>query len=97
MQARLHDKYLIIDNSMYMLGGRNTMELFLGDYSPEKNVDRELFVYETKQPDENASISQLRRYFETVWALPDSREYVCRKRPPLWSRRIRNCGSGTST
>ena len=74
MQARLHDKYLIIDNSMYMLGGRNTMELFLGDYSPEKNVDRELFVYETKQPDENASISQLRRYFETVWALPDSRE-----------------------
>ena len=80
MQARLHDKYLIIDNSMYMLGGRNTMELFLGDYSPEKNVDRELFVYETKQPDENASISQLRRYFETVWALPDSREYVCRKK-----------------
>lgn len=79
-QARLHDKYLIIDNSMYMLGGRNTMELFLGDYSPEKNVDRELFVYETKQPDENASISQLRRYFETVWALPDSREYVCRKK-----------------
>ena len=80
MQARLHDKYLIIDDRMYLLGGRNTMELFLGDYSPEKNVDRELFVYETKEPDLEASISQLRRYFETVWALPDSREYVCRKK-----------------
>lgn len=80
MQARLHDKYLIIDESMYLLGGRNTMELFLGDYSSEKNVDRELFVYETEKPDENASISQLRKYFETVWALSDSREYVCRKK-----------------
>lgn len=79
MQARLHDKYLIIDEGMYMLGGRNTMNLFLGDYSSQKNMDRELFVYETETPDENASISQLKRYFETVWALPDSREYICRK------------------
>lgn len=45
MQARLHDKYLIIDDSMYLLGGRNTMDLFLGDYSDAKNLDRELFVY----------------------------------------------------
>lgn len=80
MQARLHDKYLIIDDSMYMLGGRNTMELFLGDYSEQKNMDRELFVYETETPDETTSISQVKRYFETIWALPDSREYVCRKK-----------------
>lgn len=45
MQARLHDKYLIIDDCMYLLGGRNTMNLFLGDYSDAKNLDRELFVY----------------------------------------------------
>lgn len=80
MQARLHDKYLIIDESMYMLGGRNTMNLFLGDYSSQKNIDRELFVCETEKPDETASISQLKQYFETVWALLDSREYVCRKK-----------------
>ena len=80
LQARLHDKYLIIDESMYMLGGRNTMELFLGDYSEQKNMDRELFVYETEKPDETASISQVKRYFERIWALPDSREYVCRKK-----------------
>ena len=80
LQARLHDKYLIIDESMYMLGGRNTMELFLGDYSEQKNMDRELFVCETETPDETASISQVKRYFETIWALPDSREYVGRKK-----------------
>lgn len=36
MQARLHDKYLIIDDQMYLLGGRNTFNLFLGDYTPVK-------------------------------------------------------------
>lgn len=28
MQARLHDKYVITDSSMYLLGGRNTTNLF---------------------------------------------------------------------
>src|SRR5699024_8743137 len=28
IQARLHDKYLIIDEKMYLLGGRNTTNLF---------------------------------------------------------------------
>lgn len=46
LQARLHDKYLIIDYRMYLLGGRNTSNLFLGDYSTNKNIDQELFVYE---------------------------------------------------
>ena len=34
---------------MYVLGGRNTMNLFLGEYMEEKNIDRELFVYETQE------------------------------------------------
>lgn len=78
MQARLHDKYVIIDNKMYLLGGRNTTNLFLGDYSSSKNIDRELFVYNTKE-DKNSSLSQLRTYFESVWALPDSKDYLCQK------------------
>ena len=45
MQARLHDKYLIADGARYLLGGRNTTDLFLGNYAPEKlNIDRELLV-----------------------------------------------------
>ena len=40
MQARLHDKYLIIDDQMYTLGGRNTTNLFLGDYSKGKTSTR---------------------------------------------------------
>lgn len=77
-QARLHDKYLICDRSMYLLGGRNTTDLFLGDYSSHKNIDKELFVYETKE-ENNSSLSQLMEYFENVWKLPDSVEYTCSK------------------
>lgn len=68
LQARLHDKYLIADRERYLLGGRNTMDLFLGDYSDTPNIDRELLVWETEQ-DEDASLWQLLDYFEQVWPL----------------------------
>lgn len=77
MQARLHDKYLIIDRSMYLLGGRNTTNLFLGDYSSSKNIDRELFIYET-QDSSDSSLHQLLDYFEQVWNLKESKNYTCR-------------------
>ena len=78
MQARLHDKYLIIDDTMYMLGGRNTMNLFLGNYSKGKNIDKELFVYEPADIDKKSnstgtSLSQLQAYFESVWNSSDSK------------------------
>lgn len=75
LQARLHDKYVIVDDKMYLLGGRNTMNLFLGDYVEEKNIDRELFVYETKD-NTNTSIYQLKDYFYSVWELDDSKKYT---------------------
>lgn len=77
LQARLHDKYLIIDRSMYLLGGRNTTNLFLGDYSSSKNIDRELFIYET-QDSQDSSLYQLLDYFEQIWNLEKSRDYTCR-------------------
>lgn len=86
MQARLHDKYLIIDDKMFLLGGRNTFNLFLGDYSPRKNIDRELFIYEQSH-DPEASLFQLRTYFESVWASRDSRVFTghrSEKRAASW-------------
>lgn len=59
---------------MYLLGGRNTYDLFLGDYSSKKNIDRELFVWE-ETPSEDASIHQLKHYFESVWSHPDSKTF----------------------
>lgn len=86
MQARLHDKYFIVDDKMYLLGGRNTANLFLGDYSSKKNIDRELFVYET-QASSGSSIYQLKDYFEHVWTSQDSKNYTCRK----MTDKVKNC------
>ncbi|MGI6009961.1 MAG: phospholipase D-like domain-containing protein [Ruminococcus sp.] len=65
LQARLHDKYLIIDKTMYLLGGRNTTNLFLGEYSSSQNIDRELFV-RSFQEDGDTSVNQLLSYFWQV-------------------------------
>ncbi len=77
MQARLHDKYLIVDRKMYLLGGRNTTNLFLGDYTRAQNIDRELFVYETKEKTTDSSLNQLLDYFSQIWNLDDSKDYLC--------------------
>ena len=73
-QARMHDKYLIADDQAYLLGGRNTSDLFLGEYSEKRNYDREVLVYDTA-PSEDNSLSQLKTYFQSVWDLPASKVY----------------------
>ena len=57
MQARLHDKYVITDSSMYLLGGRNTTNLFLGDYGKHQNIDKEIFIY--AKEGESASLCRI--------------------------------------
>lgn len=71
--SRLHDKYLIIDDSMYLLGGRNTFDYFLGDHNGYKNYDRDVFIYNTGG--EDSSVYTLLNYFETVWSHPECRTW----------------------
>lgn len=70
LMARLHDKYLIVDDSSYILGGRNTYDYFLGDETNYKNYDWDILVTaeEGKTPE---SLPQLENYFETIWNLKD--------------------------
>lgn len=67
---RMHDKYLLVDGSMYLLGGRNTNDLFLGDDSTSPNIDRDILVLGS------GSGAKLRDYFETVQAVPECRVYA---------------------
>lgn len=66
--ARMHDKYIVVDRQIYMLGGRNTFNYFLGDYSNYKNYDRDVLVWRRKPAaqQENASVNELLAYYETV-------------------------------
>ena len=86
LQARMHDKYVICDRKIYLLGGRNTMNLFLGDYSSSKNIDRELLIYEP-DVDGDSSVNQLLAYFDTVWNRPESKEYLCKDR----TKEVKEC------
>lgn len=71
---RMHDKYLIADNFAYILGGRNTDDLFLGEYKDLYNEDRDILVYEVV-PGEGTSYIQLTEYFEQIWNLPCAKPY----------------------
>lgn len=69
-QGRMHDKYVIVDDYAYILGGRNTFDYFIGDYPTKgKSYDREVLIYNTKHGTENkeSSLYELEAYFESVW------------------------------
>ena len=69
---RMHDKYLIVDDQIFLMGGRNTHNVSLGDYPGKRDIDRDLLVY---CENGNGTISQLRDYFEAVWELSVSKPF----------------------
>lgn len=78
-QGRMHDKYVIVDNLGYILGGRNTFDYFIGSYdSRSKSHDREVLIYNTAHGLEGSgesSLYQVEQYFEGVWNLKESRTF----------------------
>lgn len=74
--GRLHDKYLIIDDSLLLLGGRNISNYFLGEYNTNVlSYDRDIFVYNTAADTSRSKesvLSQVWDYFETVWNAKES-------------------------
>lgn len=79
IQTRMHDKYFIIDDTMYLLGGRNSNDLFLGDYisAGRQNTDAEVFIKLDDQS-ENHSLKQVKDYFYTVWRSEENKDYICK-------------------
>lgn len=72
---RMHDKYLIADDSLYILGGRNTNDRFLGAYTDKLTIDRDILVYRP-MPEETDSLMQLKNYFYSVWSLPCNKDFT---------------------
>ncbi|MBO4283890.1 MAG: phospholipase D family protein [Clostridia bacterium] len=71
--ARLHDKYFIVDDLAYIIGGRNTHDGFLLESDNGlRNYDREALIYNTAHgtepdPGNPASIYGLIDYFDEMW------------------------------
>nr|WP_295681330.1 phospholipase D family protein [uncultured Lachnoclostridium sp.] len=74
--GRLHDKYLIIDDSLLLLGGRNISNYFLGEYNTNVlSYDRDIFVYNTAAETSSSKesvLTQIWSYFESVWNAKES-------------------------
>lgn len=64
--GRMHDKYLIVDDTAYILGGRNTFGYFLGSYEGHKNHDPGRTCVQHGSRD--SSLYQLRAYYEQITA-----------------------------
>lgn len=81
LNYRMHDKYLIADDTAYILGGRNSNNLFLGAYRDTYNIDRDLYVLErteknasdVMQKKERNSLHDIKAYFEKIWVQPDQK------------------------
>jgi phosphatidylserine/phosphatidylglycerophosphate/cardiolipin synthase-like enzyme len=73
MMGRLHDKYLIADKNLYILGGRNTYDYFLGSQPGYKNYDWDVLVYQ--EDGQGESMKQLLAYFDAVWNQPECKKF----------------------
>lgn len=81
LNYRMHDKYLIADDTAYILGDRNSNNLFLGAYRDTYNIDRDLYVLErteknasdVMQKKERNSLQDIKAYFEKIWVQPDQK------------------------
>lgn len=76
-QGRMHDKYVIVDDYAYILGGRNTFDYFIGEKEGKRiGLDREVLIYNTAHDGSHSresSLFQVEAYFQKVWSLD-----VCR-------------------
>lgn len=70
----LHENYLVVDNRFYILGGRTLEEESLGKRSDDA-LNFDLLVWNTSKKVKKSSLSKLRAYFESVWALERCTEW----------------------
>lgn len=79
--GRMHDKYIIVDDRLLLIGGRNTFDKFLGDYVPveKKSHDLEVLLYNTAAgtaESGNSALFQVEDYFHTVWTDSHTRTHL---------------------
>ena len=72
--GRLHDKYILIDDRLLLMGGRNIGDTYFAPESYEKalTLDRDVLVYNMAGSDGEASaVLAVRRYMDALWASGD--------------------------
>lgn len=89
LMARMHDKYLIADDTAYILGGRNTFDYFLGEDTDYKNYDWDVLVYNAGGAP-GSSLEQVKAYFHSVWELEECK-IVMDSKPAFSKGKVKAC------
>lgn len=69
INGRMHDKYLVVDDQMVLLGGRNTFDYFVGSYTPNSvGYDREVLIWQGEKDEKGVgAVAQVKTYFKENW------------------------------
>ncbi|MEG1471378.1 MAG: phosphatidylserine/phosphatidylglycerophosphate/cardiolipin synthase family protein [Clostridia bacterium] len=75
LNARFHEKYVIADESLFVLGGRNISNEFLTPMShPAYNYDLDVLICGSKA-EKASAVTQLVQYFDHLWLTQCAPQY----------------------
>lgn len=75
LNNRMHDKYIIADNNIAIIGGRNIGDKYFAPQWHTKNItnDRDIIIVNSKPDDLSSVVFQMTDYFNNIWEHPFSK------------------------
>lgn len=74
--GRLHDKYILIDDRLLLLGGRNIGDKYFdpAGYEKQLSLDRDVLIYNTgwESGSRESVLFQMRSYMDEIWDSDDA-------------------------
>ncbi len=69
LNNRLHDKAIISDKKIAIIGGRNIGDRFFApdSYTKEITYDRDIIIVNTEQENPDSGLHEISAYFDMVW------------------------------
>lgn len=69
LNNRLHDKYILADREIAIIGGRNIGDQYFNPEGYEKEIsnDRDVVIINLNSEEKTSAIYQLAEYFELIW------------------------------
>lgn len=76
LNNRMHDKYIIADHKIAIIGGRNIGDKYFAPewYDDKITNDRDIIIINSRSQDQSSVIYQMSQYFQEIWNHKFSKE-----------------------